>query len=117
MRGGDRRRDRRAARRRVRQRIKERAEHGTGIERIAAGRNEHIDLIRRQPEARLHGVESGRALRPQLLERDASNEELHVLAVPSRRRAEADAVEGAKAGSASRSAFPATSPIVSWNAE
>ena len=60
------------------------------------GRNDHFDLLRRQLERRLDGIERRFALRTQLIEGDAADEDLHVPAIPSRRRAEAAVVGGGK---------------------
>src|SRR5580704_18637288 len=89
---------RRAARRSRRRRPKPRpgvekfAKHLVGLERVAAGRDEQIDLIRRQLQSRFDGVERGRAIRAQLIEGNAADKEFHVLAIPSRRHAEAAAL-------------------------
>src|SRR4029077_15126873 len=68
------------------------AEHFVGLERIATAGDQHIDLIRRQLQPRLDGVERRRPVRAQLIERNAADKEFHVLAIPSRRRAEAAAL-------------------------
>src|ERR1700734_2356856 len=68
------------------------AKHLVGLERVAAGVNQQVDLIRRQLQPRLDGGERRRAIRAQLIERNAADKEFHVLAIPSRRHAEASAL-------------------------
>ncbi len=82
-RGGSRRHARSA-----RQRTHEGAKGRIGGKRVAAGGDQHIDLVRRQFEPRLDGIERGRTFLTQIVEGNAADEELHVAAIPAGRRAE-----------------------------
>ena len=53
-------------------------EDAAGLERIATSGNREFDLARRQLERRLYRIELRGALRAQLIEREAAEENLHV---------------------------------------
>src|SRR6202167_6129894 len=91
---GDRRSDMRCPGPIIADRGEEGVEDAAGLERIATSGNREFDLARRQLERRLYRIELRGALRAQLIEREAAEENLHVAATPSRRRAEIVALGG-----------------------
>src|ERR1700685_947217 len=89
---GNRRRARPGGRPRALQRFEKLVEFRIARERVAPRRDQEIDLIRRQLEARLDVIERPGAVRTQLLEAYLADEELHILAIPAWRRAKTAAV-------------------------
>src|SRR6202021_2528994 len=65
----------------------ERLERGTDPQRVPSRGDDVVDLLGRQPEAGGNGLEHSGARRVQLIEAQATDEELQVMAIPARTRA------------------------------